>query len=291
MASSAAVRPADTKDYAVISAATAMDASRGGLHFILVGAGGNGARVTPPLMQILHPGDHLSILDHDVVEDRNLGRQNFAPRDVGRFKALVLAQRYARNLGGDPLGISAHTVQLTEETAAATMANLTTERPVQGHVFIGCVDNAAARRAILAAMQAFRTSAWVDVGNSFKDGQVVLSLRGWPVISKFDGIANPAHSVNLRGMELAMPQLLVSRPEEAEEASCRDRVDLQSVMINVQAASAALNVVSWLKLRSPIMNAGAFFNSMCTSQPIRITGYSPRSAELVPDTSYAASAA
>lgn len=281
--------PSDVVLYDNIAIASALDASRGGLHFVLIGAGGNGARVVPPLMQILHPTDHLSIVDHDVVEDRNLSRQHFAPPDVGRYKAMVLAERYRRRVGGEDIRVSAHTAQLTEESAPTFVANLTTPLSTQAVVFLGCVDNAAARRAIVAAMQVSeRPCAWVDVGNAFKDGQVVLSLARWPMTMKLNGVAQSPININLRGMELAMPQLLVTTKEQEEEASCRDRVDLQSVMINVQAASAALNVASWLKLRSQILSCGSFFTSMCSMQPIRLVGYSPRNHEVVPDTSFAA---
>lgn len=281
--------PTDAKEYQTISIASHLDTSRGGIQFVLVGAGGNGARLVPPLMQILHPADRLCILDHDVVEDRNLGRQHFAPQDVGQYKALVLTERYRRRLAGQEIPISAHTTQLTEENAPEIARGLGTGAHT-AVVYIGCVDNAAARRAILKAMQSSEqpARAWVDVGNAFKDGQVILTMQNWPVALKVDGAPAGTLNVNLRGMELAMPQLLVTRPEEAEEASCRDRVDLQSVMINVQAASSALNVLSWLKLRTPIMTAGSFFSSLCVAQPIRIQKYSSSRAEVIPETSFAA---
>lgn len=281
--------PADAKEYQNISIASHLDTTRGGIHFVLVGAGGNGARLVPPLMQILHPSDRLSILDHDVVEDRNLGRQHFAPQDVGQYKALVLTERYRRRLAGQEIPISAHTTQLTEDNAAEISRGLNTGQHV-AVIYIGCVDNAAARRAILKAMHSAEQGAraWVDVGNAFKDGQVILTMQNWPVNMKLDGASAGLLGINLRGMELAMPQLLVTRPEDAEEASCQDRVDLQSVMINVQAASSALNVLSWLKLRTPIMTAGSFFSSLCAAQPIKIQKYSGGRSEVIPETSFAA---
>lgn len=280
--------PRDYKEYGNIAIASTLDASRGGIHFILVGAGGNGARVVPPLMQILYPGDHLSVIDHDVVEERNLGRQHFAPGDVGRYKALVLSERYRRRTAGTDLRISSHTAQLTEANARDMIAGIGTPERTQATILIGCVDNAIARKAMLTAMGTGLPMAWVDVGNAFKDGQVVLTLQNWPAQVKLDGVPVGPMNVNLRGMELAMPQLLVTQPGDAEEASCRDRVDLQSVMINVQAASMALNVVSWLKLKSQILSAGSFFSSMCSAQPIRFKGFSPGRCEVYPETTYAA---
>lgn len=268
-----------------ISVASAVQQNAGGLHFIVVGAGGNGARVVPPLMQILHPGDHMSIIDHDVVEERNLGRQHFATPDVGRYKALVLASRYRRR----DVPITAYTEPLDEHKSKGLTTAIHPEGRVGGTIIIGCVDNAAARRGIKSAMLgAEMPCAWVDVGNAYKDGQVILSLHRWPMSLKVDGVAQGAGiATSLRGMEVAMPQLLRTRPEEAAEESCRDRVDLQSVMINVQAASAALNVISWLKLRGQIMTIGAFFTSMCVMQPIKIASFDTSRSELLPEDTYA----
>lgn len=279
----------DVTLYDHISMASMLDTIRGGLHYVLVGAGGNGARLVPPLMQILHATDHLSIIDHDVVEDRNLGRQHFSPADVGRYKALVLAERYRRRVGGQDMPISAHTGPLAETDVQTFLRGLQAPSRMAALILLGCVDNAAARRAMRDVMRASELPvAWIDVGNAFKDGQVVLSLRGWPMNMKFNGAVAGTVAVTLRGMEVAMPQLLVTRPEDAEEVSCRDRVDLQSVMINMQAASAALNVASWLKLKSQIHSCGAFFTSACSMQPIALKGYSPSRYEVIPDTAFAA---
>lgn len=58
---------------------------------LVIGAGGIGAW----LCNLLHrEGHHLTIMDGDTVEQRNLDRQWFIPRDVGKAKATVLASRY-----------------------------------------------------------------------------------------------------------------------------------------------------------------------------------------------------
>ena len=129
------------------------------LRVLVVGAGGNGARVLPPLMQMLRPGDTVSIIDHDIVEDRNLVRQHFVERDIGRPKALVLAERYQR----PSIPITAFAQRLHSTTVMPVIADLPSMRTPCATVVIGCVDNWEARAHIESTVRRFLTSpkAWI----------------------------------------------------------------------------------------------------------------------------------
>ena len=68
---------------------------------LIVGGGGTGSRLVPLLAQFLKtclwvPNPQITVVDDDIVEEKNLLRQNFITPDVGKFKAEVLAQRYSR---------------------------------------------------------------------------------------------------------------------------------------------------------------------------------------------------
>jgi hypothetical protein len=240
---------------------------------------------------MMRPGDVLSILDHDMVEDRNLLRQHFTGADIGSPKALVLANRYRK----PNMEVHAYVRQLTEDTAQGVVAAITEPfedmvsrlRPA-ATVFIGCVDNAAARRGIRQALlsrtgQTSQNFAWIDVGNEMRAGQVLLTLKSWNL--RIPGIVNEAATLVLDGMS-AMPQLLRDAPEET--ASCGDRIDLQTVQVNHMAAGAAINVVSWLMLGIPFTSCGAFFSTLNTMEPIRIDRIDRN--VLIPDSQYAISA-
>ena len=273
---------------------------RGPMQVIVVGAGGTGARVVPPLMQMLRPGDSVAILDHDIVEDRNLLRQHFTSRDIGQPKALVLGERYRRE-GINSLAFQQQMSEANVGDLAAQVATSIREqlgggaRPVST-VILGCVDNAAARRAMNAAylVHAGRWGtnhlAWIDVGNEMRAGQVLLSLRGWPV--KVSGPTGPGFdvpvSVNMEGLRMAMPQLLRDEPAAAAQEGCAVRLDLQTVQVNHMAAAAVINTLSWLLLGIPFTSCGAFFSTLNTMQPIRIVGNSGYS--LLPEVTHAISA-
>jgi tRNA A37 threonylcarbamoyladenosine dehydratase len=69
---------------------------------IQLGAGGTGGHIVPHIYRLLYSLDRPAryiICDGDVVEEKNLVRQNFAPIDQGENKARVLAERYASVFG------------------------------------------------------------------------------------------------------------------------------------------------------------------------------------------------
>lgn len=69
---------------------------------VMLGAGGTGGHIAPHLYRLLHALDRpvkVIIADGDIVEEKNLVRQNFIAADLGRNKAQVLAERYASAFG------------------------------------------------------------------------------------------------------------------------------------------------------------------------------------------------
>ena len=64
------------------------------VKIVMLGAGGTGAHIAPHLYRLLYSLDRqvrFLICDGDVVEEKNLVRQNFAPADLGENKAKVIA--------------------------------------------------------------------------------------------------------------------------------------------------------------------------------------------------------
>ena len=60
---------------------------------VMLGAGGTGGHIAPHLYRLLYALDRpvrFIICDGDVVEEKNLVRQNFIPADLGENKARVL---------------------------------------------------------------------------------------------------------------------------------------------------------------------------------------------------------
>lgn len=62
----------------------------------IIGCGGVGSWLTPALALLTSP-QQITLIDMDVLEEKNLDRQLFKPDDIGRSKAEALAERYQCN--------------------------------------------------------------------------------------------------------------------------------------------------------------------------------------------------
>ncbi|KPV45691.1 ThiF family adenylyltransferase [Alicyclobacillus ferrooxydans] len=136
----------------------------GKTQLVLIGVGGTGGYVLQQVARLLYALKEqgrrvpsVLLCDGDVVEQKNLLRQYFLEQDVGRNKAEVLAERYARAYGID---IAAYSAYLAPET------NLKEIGVEDGSVVVGAVDNGSTRRLIHEKLHQLRHVVYVDSGNS-----------------------------------------------------------------------------------------------------------------------------
>jgi len=57
------------------------------------------AQINAALKKLGHPGIHLKLIDDDVVEQHNVGRQLYSLSDIGKNKAIVCIERINRFFG------------------------------------------------------------------------------------------------------------------------------------------------------------------------------------------------
>jgi PRTRC genetic system ThiF family protein len=207
---------------------------------LLVGVGGTGGHVAPILAQLAAwaTGQGLDLrlyfIDPDVVEPKNLGRQNFCPAEVGYPKAFTLAWRYQAALG-------VNIIPVVERFSAAMLERYKPTYSPQGTlmIVIGAVDNVYARRDIAEAISAALARPqrrrdkiwWIDSGNERLHGQVVAgnSLAPEPLLSPL------GFCTDVPLPHLQEPGLLQARDRPAlDDLSCADLILLeeQSAMIN-----------------------------------------------------------
>lgn len=135
-------------------------ATRYKYEITVVGCGGTGGFVTEGLCRILPENVPLILIDPDIVEERNLNRQNFFREDIGMPKSEALAKRlsrkYMRSMGYSPLP-----VVFTQISSFSLV--------------IGCVDNGPARRDIADKFKGYDSPPWwIDAGNGDNFGQVLI---------------------------------------------------------------------------------------------------------------------
>jgi len=156
--------------------------------FVVVGCGGTGSRLVPLLAQFLKTcpwiiNPMIFLVDHDVVEEKNLSRQNFIRSDVGKNKALVLATRYSRAYDITMVPIMERVVSPLEDVNAKSVSNMIytgSKDALSGNaaasMIISCVDSMSARRSILSEFTAVwsKNGIFLDGGNEDIFGQIMM---------------------------------------------------------------------------------------------------------------------
>ncbi|PJF24374.1 MAG: hypothetical protein CUN53_18150, partial [Phototrophicales bacterium] len=133
---------------------------------IIVGCGGTGAQVARIVARILYDmrrarlhTPNVLLVDPDIVEERNCGRQLFAPSDaaLGLPKVEVVGRRLNMALGLD-------IAWCVEPFSAVKHGSR-----YGSQLVIGCVDNHLARRELHQA-----GGVLVSAGNFRDGGQIVI---------------------------------------------------------------------------------------------------------------------
>lgn len=216
------------------------------INVALIGAGGTGSHVLAGLVDLHlsllalgHPsGLQVTCYDDDYVSEANIGRQKFAPSDVGLPKAVVLIHR-ANMLFGTNWVAKVARVDKDFHTYGTDMV-------------IGCVDNRQARSDII---NTFPGSYWLDFGNRKDDGQVVLGQI--PYRGERPNADRMPHVGELFP-ESIDPEL--EGQDDAPSCSLAEALEKQSLFINKSVADYGLNILSILFRQGEIAYHGGFIN-------------------------------
>lgn len=152
------------------------------VHFIIVGCGGTGGHFIAGLGEFLksykNPGIYwdITLCDGDVVEEHNLDNQCFVTEDIGRGKAQVMADGLQ-----DAFGIPFESIKtygyIDSPNDLSALYNDSRGYSDDVIILCGCVDNNKARQIMHKFFYASRNIIYVDSGNDFSCGQVVVGVR------------------------------------------------------------------------------------------------------------------
>lgn len=155
------------------------------VKILMLGAGGTGGHIAPHLYRLLHTLERpakVVIADGDIVEAKNLIRQNFISTDLGRNKAQVLADRYAMAFGMEvqyiPEFIESED-RLTEliKPDRYHTGNYSRQYEEEHSILIGAVDNNRSRQLCHQVFAKSDNLIYIDSGNGEYTGQVVCGIR------------------------------------------------------------------------------------------------------------------
>lgn len=192
----------------------------------MVGAGGTGTHLLQPLLTYLtahHGTDEwfLHIVDGDMVEDKNLARQLFAPGTVTMNKAEA-----AWLMTGKNAHVKAYPEYVSEENIGRFIQNGDT-------VFI-CADNFTIRAHIEALARTLDNVTIINGGNEKFDGSVQLWVR------EKNADVTPR-------IGYLHPEIAVGMGEDRAEMTCVQAAQLpggeQTIIANATAANWMLTAL------------------------------------------------
>lgn len=221
-------------DMAYLSARTLIIPDSDTVNLVLVGCGGTGSWLAPAVTRVgrlLRDSRGLDVrinfVDPDLVEEKNVYRQNFSYAEIGESKAFALAFRYGLSWG---MPIIANPRRLSEVKQPGGYGKTT--------VYLGCVDRASARQEIHDSM--IDGAWWIDCGNEADNGQVLIGCKG--DIPK-EPFKLPGYCSWLPLPTLQHPELLQGSEQSASDLglSCAELAlrDSQGMAINQRMAAEA----------------------------------------------------
>ena len=224
---------------------------------VIVGCGGTGAQVARIVGRVIYEmrrarlhTPKIILIDPDVVEEKNIGRQLFTPADgvLGLPKVEVVGKRLNMALGLDVAWI-----------AEPVSADKHLDR-YGSQLVISCVDNHLARRELHQAC-----GILIGAGNYRDGGQVVIGNTAdlEQMRRHLDG--NDGKYAYLPKEGLLFPSLLepeASTPEPQAALSCGDLVlrGEQDVLVNDWMACVVGQYTAALLRRQPIRTFASFIS-------------------------------
>lgn len=225
------------------------------VKILIIGAGGTGGYVIPHLYRIAYASGRkcqIIIADGDIVERKNLIRQNFAECDIGNNKAEMMAERYS-----EVFGIETEYVPDYIESEDHLYDLLTSGQPSYYSVepryipiLIGAVDNNRSRVMCNNVFNRIDDIIYIDSGNEEFSGQVVCGVkRSGRVLNK------PVARV--------YPDILKDTEKFPSELSCAERSVSapQTIAANVFASTAVTSMLYYLLIEGELKTNRLAFSS------------------------------
>ena len=233
----------------------------------LIGCGGSGSWLAPHLARIaklLEEVHHLNVRlvfwDPDIVEQKNIYRQNFCEAEIGVNKAQTLVRRYGHAWGMEVIAVGAPFSR--ENLYRNNLAQRYGSSEI--HFLVSCVDNNKARQEIVKCCQEMNSAWWMDTGNLKTAGQVSVgrSLHQ----NESSPLRFPSKTTWLPLPSEQFPGILRPESEPVKEEidtsgmSCADiaLVDEQGLSINHAVASTAAAMLMKLLVTQDLQHHCAY---------------------------------
>jgi len=256
------------------------------VRIMLIGCGGTGswlapaaARVARLLYEKFAKDVLVGFIDPDVVEEKNIYRQNFCRAEVGFNKAVALATRYSTAWG-------VNIVAAPHKYSSGLASDMGGYRYDDLNVLIGCVDNPGARSDIQGSIRNIQGAVfWLDCGNVKEAGQVLIGrndpgnkVNTFPMPERCAWVPLPSRQhKELVGKGTGNDE--ESQPVDTAGLSCAEiaMLDEQGLTINQTIAAIAADYLVRLLLTHSLdkfqtyidLNSGSMKSTYITPENVR----------------------
>lgn len=210
-------------------------------HFFLIGTGATGSQLIPMLTQLLNNTKHkrITLIDGDIVEEKNLKNQKFLEKDIGFYKSQVLAERYQRVYPELDIKYIPEYIKDID-----LIVNIIGQIPLDFiPVIISCVDNIETRKVICEFIKKSEATfnkqykyIYIDSGNGTDDrnGQIIISTN----ISELGNFTKLPWDI--------CPEIKEATQTVDSALSCGNQVDKhpQNIATNICAATSLFMVLT-----------------------------------------------
>lgn len=195
---------------------------------IVIGCGGTGGHYINNLGRFLHSYNYkqdfelkITLIDGDIVEEKNLTRQPFLPEDVGRKKAEVMAE-----VMGQVYGVKCEFIDHYIDYASDIKKLVRDDTVV---LLVGAVDNHQCRQSMHQFFQESDTCIYMDAANEYSVGEVVVGAH----IGGIEMFADRS---------AYFPEILTDKSARRSEESCEalNESTPQHLVTNLLAANILL---------------------------------------------------
>ena len=220
-----------------------------GIKILQFGVGGTGSYLVPPLYKYLmslkktnnYNKIEYFLYDDDIIEEKNIIRQNFSSYDIGKKKI------YGFKDFNDALLIM-RDKKITDSNYSIMHSDILKDNNNNSIVLVvGCVDNIDARINIAKMIEEYINTYipsmqqfiyYIDSGNLTDTGQILV----------FDYSRNRIRASSNTSKILEIFDNEETRKLDKIQPSCDDNGD-QTIMANFQAASILYNVITELLIK------------------------------------------
>lgn len=246
----------------------------------LIGCGGTGTRLISELvrmnimlLKLGNRGINVCVVDGDTISNSNIGRQLYYEDDIGRNKAEVTIERINQNFGFNWSCVNEYANEKFDKISELFKTNTPSS-----NFMISCVDTISARKVIYSIFNSnyygdshesySKKYYYLDCGNSYDKGQVILGSRGsieQPKLKQFKTIDH------LKDVFQFFGNSNIDKAIEGEDkqASCStyEALERQDPFINSTIAMLAAKII-WNLIRNHSITEHGYFVNLKEQMPI-----------------------